>query len=92
VVSLRKKLPDGTWSEAVETSIFPRGWNDTKISSSVRYVSEAPPIARRPDGATFHLDKIDGVEIGVIKNGDSVLDGFPTGGTGRIPSGFVRKP
>ncbi len=44
---------------------------------------------RERDGATWHRQIIDGVEIDVIKLGDDVISGYPTGKTGAPnPSGF----
>ncbi|WP_155924349.1 hypothetical protein [Bacillus sp. UNC437CL72CviS29] len=40
-----------------------------------------PAIGQRArDGATLHRDTINGVQIEVIKIGDEVVSGYPTGG------------
>lgn len=53
-------------------------------------MGDSPAISvRSRDGATWHRQIIDGVEIDVIKIGDDVISGYPTGKTNAPkPSGF----
>lgn len=50
------------------------------ILDSITDIGDSPPISSRErDGATFHRGIVDGVEIDVIKIGDTVVSGYPTG-------------
>lgn len=43
------------------------------------------------DGATWHRAIVDGVEIDVIKLGDNIVSGYPTGKVNEpIPGGFTK--
>lgn len=44
------------------------------------------------DGATWHREIINGVEIDVIKEGCNITSGYPTGGLDMIPPGGFAKP
>ncbi len=51
-------------------------------------MGDSSPIGvRASDGAMLYRDIIDGVQIEVIKVGDTVTSGYPTGGvkTGLLP-------
>ena len=63
---------------------------DNKIVASIKEVGDSPIISvRARDGATWHRAIIDGVEIDVIKIGDNVVAGYPTGKVNAPnPSGF----
>ncbi|WP_201262226.1 EndoU domain-containing protein [Lysinibacillus mangiferihumi] len=74
------QFPDGNLSKIKNSTIFPEGWSDIKILDSITDIGNSPPISiRGRDGATFHRGIIDGVEIDVIKIGDTVVSGYPTG-------------
>ena len=83
-------MQDGNISKIKKSTVFPDSWNDSKIIDSIKNVGESPAISvRQRDGATWHRQIIDGVEIDVIKIGDNVISGYPTGKVNAPkPSGF----
>ena len=85
-----KKLEDGTISSIKESTIFPDTWSDSKIIDSIKKVGATEPIGYRSrDGATLFRSVIDGVEIEVIKIGDTVTTAYPTGGEAKtLTKGF----
>lgn len=86
-----KQFPDGNISKIKTSTIFPDTWSDSKIIQSITAVGDGVPIGYRvQDGATIYRSIMDDVEIEVIKIGDMVISGYPTGGgvTG-LPSGFT---
>lgn len=88
-----KQLTDGNTSKIETSTIFPDGWSESKIINSIKDVGNGSPIGYRArDGATIYRSTIDGVQVEVIKIGDSVINGYPTGGgaTG-LPAGFTGK-
>lgn len=89
-VKLIKQYDDGNVSNIKSSTLYPDAWSDEKITNSVRYVGQNPKVATRvSDGATLHKGSVDGVEIDVIKQGEDVISGYPTGGSGGIdPSTF----
>ena len=60
------------------------------IIDSIKEVGDSPAISvRKRDGATWHRKIIDGVEIDVVKLGDEVVSGYPTGKVNASkPAGF----
>ncbi|MHA4041117.1 hypothetical protein COD78_21525 [Bacillus cereus] len=84
------QFPDGKLSKIKSSTVFPDGWSDTKIINSVENIGNSKLISTRArDGATWHRGTIDGVEIDVIKKGDSVISAYPTGKANALPpSGF----
>ena len=88
-----KQFTDGNVSKIKTSTIFPDGWSDSKIISSIKEVGNSTPIGYRArDGATIFRSTTDGVQVEVIKIRDSVISGYPTGGgaTG-LPAGFTGK-
>lgn len=85
-----KDLQDGNISKIKRSTVFPEAWSDSKIIESIKDVGDSPAIAvRGRDGATWHRKIVDGVEIDVIKLGDDVVFGYPTGKVNAPkPSGF----
>ncbi|EPY2279077.1 EndoU domain-containing protein, partial [Clostridium sporogenes] len=85
-----KDLQDGNISKIKKSTVFPDSWNDSKIIDSIKNVGDSPTVSvRQRDGATWHRQIIDGVEIDVIKLGDDVISGYPTGKINAPkPSGF----
>ena len=85
-----KDFQDGNISKIKKSTIFPDSWNDSKIIDSIRKVGDSPTVSvRQMDGSTWHRQIIDGVEIDVIKLGDDVISGYPTGKVNAPkPSGF----
>ncbi|WP_342512470.1 EndoU domain-containing protein [Sporosarcina sp. FSL K6-1522] len=86
------RFPDGNLSKIKNSTIFPGGWSDIKILDSITDIGNSPPISiRGRDGATFHRGIVDGVEIDVIKIGDTVVSGYPTGQINApLPGGFSK--
>lgn len=84
------QFPDGNLSKIKKSTTFPEGWSDTQIIDGIKATGDTTPIGTRPrDGATLHRKTVDGVQIEVIKIGDDVVSGYPTGGTStHLPSGF----
>ncbi|WP_242852365.1 EndoU domain-containing protein [Clostridium butyricum] len=89
-ISFTKDLQDGNISKLKKSTVFPDLWNDSKIIDSIREVGDSPTIlVRQRDGDTWHRQIVDGVEIDVIKIGDDVIYGYPTGKVNAPkPSGF----
>ncbi|EMU55305.1 MULTISPECIES: EndoU domain-containing protein [Clostridium] len=89
-ISFTKDLQDGNISKLKKSTVFPDSWNDSKIIDSIREVGDSPTIlVRQRDGATWHRQIVDGVEIDVIKIVDDVISGYPTGKVNAPkPSGF----
>ena len=85
-----KDFQDGNISKIKKSTIFPDLWSESKIIASIKEVGDSPIISvRARDGATWHRAIIDGVEIDVIKIGDNVVAGYPTGKVNAPkPSGF----
>ena len=86
------QFPDGNLSKIKNSTVFPNGWSDTKILDSIKNVGNSPTInVRGRDGATWHRTIVDGVEIDVIKLGDNIVSGYPTGKVNApIPGGFTK--
>ncbi len=63
---------------------------ETEIINAVKKTGDSPVLATRDrDGATFHRQIINGVEIDVIKINNEVVSGYPTGKLNApYPSGF----
>lgn len=61
-----------------------------KLLTALKKVGNSPVVlVRQSDGATWHRQIIDGVEIDVIKIGDYVISAYPTGKINAPkPSGF----
>lgn len=89
-VVFTKQFPDGNISKLKKSTLFPDSWSDDQILKSITDVGNTPAISTRlRDGATWHRATINGVEIDVIKVGDDVTSGYPTGTINASrPSGF----
>ncbi|CAM4447282.1 EndoU domain-containing protein [Paenibacillus tarimensis] len=89
-VVFTKQFPDGNISKLKKSTLFPDSWTEEQIFKNVTDVGNTPAISTRlRDGATWHRATIDGVEIDVIKVGDDVTSGYPTGTVNASrPSGF----
>lgn len=85
------QFPDGNLAKIKNSTIFPDGWSDTTILDSISEIGSSTPVSiRGRDGATLHRGVINGVEIDVIKIGDKVISGYPTGQTNApLPGGFT---
>lgn len=89
-VMFTKQFVDGNISKIKKSTLFPESWNDDQILKSIIEVGNTPPISTRlRDRSTWHRASKNGVEIDVIKNGDDVTSGYPTGKVNAPrPSGF----
>ena len=75
-----KDLQDGSISKIKKSTVFPDSWSDSKIIDTIKEVGDSPFISvRGRDGATWHRKIVDGVEVDVIKLGNDVISGYPTG-------------
>jgi len=91
VVKYITEFPDGNTSKIKKSTLFPDSWSNQSIVDNIKKVGDMPHIgARASDGATLHRGAVNGVQIEVIKIGDNVTSGYPTGGgvTGML-SGFT---
>ncbi|MED0961482.1 EndoU domain-containing protein [Bacillus paramycoides] len=87
------QFPEGKLAKIKNSTIFPESWSDKKILDSITDIGNSSllSIIRGRDGATFHREIIDGVEIDVIKIGDNVVSGYPTGQINApLPGGFTK--
>lgn len=91
-VKYTTQFPDGNLSKIKNSTVFPEGWGDTKILDNMKKIGDSSPISiRGRDGATFHRAIVDGVEIDVIKIGDNIISGYPTGQVNApLPGGFTK--
>ncbi|MEK3682888.1 EndoU domain-containing protein [Paenibacillus sp. FSL R10-2736] len=89
-VVFTKQFPDGNISKLKKSTLFPESWSDEQIIRDITYVGNTPAISKRlRDGATWHRATINGIEIDVIKVGEDVTSGYPTGTINAPrPSGF----
>lgn len=84
------QLEDGNLSKIKKSTIFPDSWSNDEIIKNIKIVGDSKSIGvRASDGATLHRGVINGVQIEVIKIGDNVVSGYPTGGLhDKLLSGF----
>ena len=82
--SKSKSLNEGGSSKEMKiktSTLFQEAWSDNKIIESIKTIGDTPSIGvRSRDGATLHRGIIDGVQVEVIKIGNNVTSGYPTGG------------
>ena len=82
-VKLLKGFSDGNVSRLKSSTLFPEGWSRQQTLDAVQQVGDSPALAlRTSDNATLHQGVVNGVEIEVIKVGDNVTAGYPTGRAG----------
>lgn len=61
--------------------LFLDTWTNDDIIKNIKTVSDSKPIGiRASDRAILHRNVINGVQVEVIKLGDKVVSGYPTGG------------
>lgn len=91
-IKFTTQFPDGNLAKIKSSTVFPDGWTDKKIVESIQKVGNSDAISiRTRDGATWHRGIVDGVEIDVLKNGNEVISGYPTGTKNALPpSGFKK--
>lgn len=80
-VKYTTQFEDGSLSKIKTSTLFPESWSDKSIIDSIKQVGNNPIIGQRAStGETLHRGVINGVEIDVIKKGDSIIAGYPVGG------------
>lgn len=83
-VQFYHQFPDGTLAKLKKSTVFPDSWKDETIISSIKKISDTPAVgSRTSDGGTtttLHSGTVDGVQIDVIKEGNSITAGYPVGG------------
>ncbi|MEI2395757.1 EndoU domain-containing protein [Paenibacillus phytohabitans] len=89
-VKFTTQFPDGNLSNIKTSTLFPESWSDSQIINSIKDTGNTAPIGvRASDGATLHRGTVNGVQVEVIKIGDNVVSGYPTGGGAtQLLSGF----
>ena len=83
------QFDDGNLSKIKISTVFPNSWTDDAIIQGIEDVGNTAPIGVRvSDGATLHRVIVNEVQIEVIKIGDKVTSGYPTGGvnSGLLPN------
>ncbi|KOP64860.1 hypothetical protein AMS62_06065 [Bacillus sp. FJAT-18019] len=90
-VKFTTQFPDGNLSNIKTSTLFPESWSDSQIINSIKDTGNTASIGiRASDGATLHRETINGVQVEVIKIGDNVVSGYPTGGGAtQLLSGFT---
>ncbi|EAC5438474.1 EndoU domain-containing protein [Listeria monocytogenes] len=91
-VRFTTQFPDGNLAKIKKSTIFPDDWSDNQILDRVKNIGDSSPIrVRERDGASLHRAIIEGVEIDVIKLGDNIISGYPTGQVNApFPGGFTK--
>ncbi|GMQ58134.1 hypothetical protein AN1V17_25290 [Vallitalea sediminicola] len=80
-VKLTTQFTDDKLAKIKTSTLFPDKWSDNDILKSIEKAGSTASIGvRSRDGATLHRAIINGVQIEVIKIGDIVTSGYPTGG------------
>ena len=80
-VQFTTQFADGSLSKLKKSTLFPESWTDDAILQAVKQVGETPSIGKRvSDGVTLHRGFVNGVQVEVMKVGDAVTSGYPTGG------------
>ncbi|WP_304943998.1 EndoU domain-containing protein [Vallitalea guaymasensis] len=80
-VKFTTQLEDGKLAKIKTSTLFPDKWSDNDILKAIEKVGNTSSIGvRTRDGATLHRAIVNNVQIEVIKIGDIVKSGYPTGG------------
>ncbi|WP_342547539.1 EndoU domain-containing protein [Paenibacillus sp. FSL P2-0089] len=90
-VKFTTEYPDGNLSNIKTSTLFPDSWSDSQIINSIKDTGNTASVGvRTSDGATLHRGTVNGVQVEVIKIGDNVVSGYPTGGgVTQLLSGFT---
>lgn len=78
-VKYTTQFEDGNLAKIKTSTLFPDKWSDNAIIDSINIVGDTPSIGMR-DGVSLHRSTVNGVEIEVMKQGNTVISGSPTGG------------
>ncbi|WP_242850152.1 EndoU domain-containing protein, partial [Clostridium polynesiense] len=89
-VKFTTQFSDGNLAKIKKSTLFPETWSSDSIINGIKQVGDTPSLGlRASDGATFHRGIVNGVEVEVVKVGNNVISGYPTGGGSMvIPTGF----
>ena len=80
-VKFTTQFEDGNLANIKKSTLFPDTWTNDDIIKNIKTVGDSKSIGIRvSDGATLHREVINGVQVEVIKIGDKVVSGYPTGG------------
>ncbi len=85
IVKFTTQFSDGNLANIKTSTLFPENWRNQNIIDSIKTVGDTPTIGVR-DNLTLHRGSVNGVEIDVIKEGNKVISGYPTGG--KLTPGF----
>jgi len=90
-VKFTTQFPDGNLSNIKTSTLFPDSWSNSQIINGIKDTGNTASIGvRASDGATLHRGTVNGVQVEVIKIGDNVVSGYPTGGGAtQLLSGFT---
>jgi hypothetical protein len=87
--SVSMQTTAGNMTQPKNSTLFPPSWDYDDILDSIKQIGDAPAAAtRQSDGSTLHQGTVNGVDIVVIKKGDNVTAGYPTGGGFTTVGGF----
>ena len=79
-VKFLTELPGGGLSKIKKSTLFPTSWTDAQVISSIKQAGDLHAYSTRIlDRATFHKGVVNGIDIEVIRIGDTVTSGYPTG-------------
>jgi hypothetical protein len=81
-VKLVTQFNDGNLSKIKSSTLFPENWTSNQTMNAVKQVGDLPPVAMRADGAALYQSTVNGVQIEVIKVGNTVTAGYPVGSRG----------
>jgi hypothetical protein len=89
-VKIIMQFEDGSISRIKSSTLFPEGFTEQQILEGIMKIGNQPPtVTRIRDGATLHQGTISCVNVEVIKIGDNVTSGYPTGGGFSTPESFL---
>lgn len=90
LVKFIKQFSDGSVSRMKKSTLFPDGWTDDDIISSVKKVASGKPVASRAsDGASLYISEIKGVKIELITDRyNKITAAYPSGGSPTNPLTF----
>ncbi|MET0008632.1 MAG: EndoU domain-containing protein [Candidatus Thiodiazotropha sp. 6PLUC9] len=89
-VKIIKQFEDGSISRIKSSTLFPEGFSEQQILEGIMKIGNQPAtVTRIRDGATLHQGTISSVNVEVIKIGDNVTSGYPTGGGFSTPESFL---
>ena len=83
------QIPGGDVSNIKTSTLFPSTWSNNQVISAVQQVGDMTPVATRAsDGASLYQGTVNGVQVEVVKIGDTVTAGYPCGKGCTNPANF----